>query len=192
MTTTSLSRPRMVLADALPGGVTRDIALIAGSALLVGLSAQVAVPLPFTPVPISGQTFAVLLSVAALGATRGALGMLLYAAAGMAGLPWFSGHTSGWSFPSFGYVVGFVLAALLVGWLARRGADRTPARTAALMLAGNLAIYAVGVPWLMASVHIGLGRALALGVLPFLVGDVAKIALAAAVLPAAWAGLHGD
>jgi biotin transport system substrate-specific component len=178
--------PRRVLADLLPGGAVRDVALVAGSAAFVGLSAQIAVPLPFTPVPLSGQTFAVLLSVAALGPARGALGMLVYAVAGIAGLPWFAGHQSGWAMPSFGYVLGFVLAAVVVGALARRGADRTVARTAGLMVVGNLAVYAVGVPWLMASVGTGLGRALVLGVVPFLVGDAIKIALAALVLPGTW------
>jgi biotin transport system substrate-specific component len=177
---------RRVLADLLPGGAVRDVALVGASAAFVGLSAQVAVPLPFTPVPLSLQTFAVLLSVAALGPARGALGMLLYAVAGVAGLPWFANHQSGWGIPSFGYVLGFVLAAVVVGTLARRGADRTVARTAGLMVVGNLCIYAVGVPWLMASVGADLGRALMLGVAPFLVGDAIKIVLAALLLPGAW------
>lgn len=186
MSSVALAPPRRVLADVVPGGAVRDIALVAGSAAFVGLAAQVAIPLPFTPVPLSGQTFAVLLSVAALGAARGALGMLLYAVAGVAGLPWFAGQQSGWSIPSFGYVLGFVLAAVVVGALARRGADRTVARTAGLMVVGNLCIYAVGVPWLMASVGTGFGHALVLGVAPFLVGDAVKILLASMLLPAAW------
>lgn len=186
MSSVALAPPRRVLADVVPGGAVRDIALVAGSAAFVGLAAQVAIPLPFTPVPLSGQTFAVLLSAAALGPVRGALGMLLYAVAGVAGLPWFAGQQSGWSIPSFGYVLGFVLAAVVVGALARRGADRTVARTAGLMVVGNLCIYAVGVPWLMASVGIGLGHALVLGVAPFLVGDALKILLASLLLPAAW------
>ena len=186
MSSIVLAPPRRVLADLLPGGAVRDVALVAGSAAFVGLAAQVAVPLPFTPVPLSGQTFAVLLSVAALGPARGALGMLLYAVAGIAGVPWFAEHKSGWAMPSFGYVVGFVLAAVVVGGLARRGADRTVARTAGLMVVGNLAIYAVGVPWLMASVGTTLGHALVLGVVPFLIGDAIKILLAAVVLPGAW------
>ncbi len=186
MSSVALAPTRRVLADVVPGGAIRDVALVAGSAVFVGLSAQVAIPLPFTPVPLSGQTFAVLLSVAALGPARGALGMLLYAVVGMAGLPWFAGGQSGWGIPSLGYVCGFVLAAVVVGALARRGADRTVARTAGLMVVGNLCIYAVGVPWLMASVGADLGRALMLGVVPFLVGDAIKIALAALLLPGAW------
>jgi biotin transport system substrate-specific component len=186
MSSIALAPSRRVLADLLPGGAVRDVALVVGSAAFVGLSAQLVVPLPFTPVPWSGQTFAVLLAVAALGPARGALGMLLYAVAGAAGLPWFASHQSGWAMPSFGYVLGFVLAAVVVGAQARRGADRTVARTAGLMVVGNLAIYAVGVPWLMASVGTTLGHALVLGVVPFLVGDAIKILLAALVLPGAW------
>ena len=186
MSSVALTPPRRVLADVVPGGAVRDVALVAGSAAFVGLAAQVAIPLPFTPVPLSAQTFAVLLSVAALGPARGALGMLLYAVAGVAGVPWFAGQQSGWSIPSFGYVLGFVLAAVVVGALARRGADRTFARTVGLMVVGNLCIYAVGVPWLMASVGVDLGRALMLGVVPFLVGDALKILFAGLLLPAAW------
>jgi biotin transport system substrate-specific component len=186
MSSIALAPSRRVLADLLPGGAVRDVALVAGSAAFVGLSAQLVVPLPFTPVPWSGQTFAVLLAVAALGPARGALGMLLYVVAGAVGLPWFANHQSGWAMPSFGYVLGFILAAVVVGGLARRGADRTVARTAGLMVVGNLAIYAVGVPWLMASVGTTFGHALVLGVVPFLIGDAIKILLAALVLPGAW------
>jgi biotin transport system substrate-specific component len=186
MSSVALTPTRRVLADVVPGGAVRDVALVVGSAVFVGLSAQVTIPLPFTPVPLSGQTFAVLLAVAALGPARGALGMLLYAVAGIAGLPWFAGHQSGWAVPSLGYVLGFVLAAVVVGALARRGADRTVARTFGLMVVGNLCIYAIGVPWLMTSVGVDLGRALVLGVVPFLIGDALKILLASLLLPAAW------
>ena len=183
---TTVAHPPAVLADAVPGGLVRDVALVGSSALFVGLAAQASIPLPFTPVPLSLQTFAVLLSAAALGPIRGGLGMLLYLLAGMAGMPWFSGGASGWSFPSFGYILGFVLAAVLVGALAARGADRTVLRTAALMVLGNLVVYAAGVPWLMASINAGLAEALALGVAPFLVGDALKVMVAAGLLPATW------
>lgn len=184
--TTTVAHPRHVLADAIPGGIARDITLALSAALFVGLTAQVAIPLPFTPVPLSLATFAVLLSGAALGPARAGLGMLFYLAAGVAGMPWFSQQNSGWNFPSFGYIIGFVLAATLVGWLARRGGDRTVLRTAGLMILGNLVIYAVGVPWLMSSIDVTLAEALPLGLTPFLVGDMIKIALAAGLLPAAW------
>jgi biotin transport system substrate-specific component len=186
MTTLSVARSPRVLADLIPGGLVRDAVLVGGSAAFVGLAAQIAIPLGFTPVPVTLQTFAVLLSVAALGPTRGVLGMALYMLAGMAGVPWFSNHASGWSMPSFGYVVGFVLAGAVVGELARRGGDRTPVRTIALMVLGNLAVYAVGVPWLMAALHVGLAKALSLGFTPFLIGDAIKMVAVAVLLPTAW------
>jgi biotin transport system substrate-specific component len=179
------ARPR-VLADLVPGSLVRDLALVVGAAAITGAAAQVSIPLPFTPVPISLQTFTVLLSGAALGPLRGGAAMLLYLFAGMAGVPWFSEQRSGFDFPSFGYIVGFVLAGVVVGALARRGADRSVAGTVAMMLLGNLLIYALGVPWLMASLGVDLGTGLELGATPFLLGDGLKIALAAAVLPGAW------
>ncbi|GAA2107509.1 biotin transporter BioY [Microlunatus panaciterrae] len=181
---TSVS-PR-TLADAIPGGLARNVALVLGGAGFVGIAAQLAVPLPFTPVPLTLQTFAVLLTVSVLGSRRGLLSMGLYLVAGAAGVPWFAGGSSGFTSASFGYIVGFVLAALVVGHLAARGADRTPLKAAGLMVLGNLAIYAVGVPWLMVIAHLSLPTALALGVVPFLIGDAIKIAVAAGVLPAAW------
>ena len=114
MTAQVAPRPR-VLADLVPGALVRDIALVIAAAVLTGIAAQISIPLPFTPVPISLQTFTVLLAGAALGPIRGAAGMLLYLGVGLAGVPWFSEQRSGWEFASFGYIVGFVLAAALVG-----------------------------------------------------------------------------
>ena len=190
MTTIAQDR-RRVLADLLPAGLLRDVALVVGAAALTGLAAQISIPLPFTPVPISMQTLTVLLAGAVLGPLRGGLSMGLYLVAGAAGVPWFTDQRSGLDFPSFGYIVGFVVAAALVGWFARRGADRSVLGTVALMAAGNLVIYAIGVPWLMASMGAGIGDGLEMGVVPFLVGDGLKIALAAGLLPAAWR-LAGD
>ncbi|GGM41150.1 biotin biosynthesis protein BioY [Longimycelium tulufanense] len=181
-----ITRPRVVLADLVPGALARDIALVAAGAGLTGLLAQVALPVPGTPVPVTGQTFAALLVGAALGWQRGAASMALYLLAGMAGVPWLAGGASGWAAASFGYVVGLVFAGALVGALAGRGGDRTPLRTAGTMVLGNLAIYAVGVPWLMAVTGFDLANALARGVLPFLLGDALKIALAVGLLPGAW------
>ncbi len=175
-----------VLADVVPGGLARDVALVVGGAALTALAAQVALPLPGTPVPVTLQTFAVLLVGAALGTVRGALSMLLYLLVGLAGAPVFSHGTSGWGGASFGYVVGFLVASVLVGRLAERGATRTPTRTAGVMVLGNLAIYAVGVPWLMAIAHVDLPVALGLGVVPFLIGDAVKVVVAAGLLPATW------
>ncbi|CAN5494481.1 MAG: biotin transporter BioY [Chloroflexi bacterium] len=191
MTTQAVFRPR-VLADVIPGGIVRNVSLVLGAAALTGAAAQIALPLPFTPVPISLATFAVLLSGAALGPLRGGLAMVLYLAAGVMGVPWFSDQNSGFGFPSFGYIIGFVLAATLVGALAQRGTDRSVGGVVWLMVLGNLVIYAVGVPYLAASIGVDLPQALALGTLPFLIGDGLKIALAAGLLPGAWRLVGGS
>lgn len=187
MSSLPIAGRRAVLADLVPGALVRDILLVAGGAGLTGLAAQIVVPVPGSPVPMTGQTFAALLVGAALGWRRGGAAMLLYLLAGAAGVPWFQHGTAGMAGASAGYIVGFVVAGALVGALARRGGDRTPLRTAGTMVLGNLAIYAVGVPWLMAATGMGLTTALDKGVAPFLIGDAIKIVLAAAVLPAAWA-----
>jgi biotin transport system substrate-specific component len=174
------------LGDVVPGGLVRNVALVVGGTLFVALSALVQIPLPFTPVPLSLQTFAVLLTGAALGSRRGALSMALYLLAGVAGVPWFAQHHSGWAFASFGYVVGFVAAGWLAGRLAEAGADRQVLKTVGLMVLGNVVIYAFGVAGLVASTGMGLATGLAKGVAPFLVGDLIKIVVAAALLPAAW------
>ncbi|GAA4848792.1 biotin transporter BioY [Kitasatospora terrestris] len=184
--------PVPVLADLLPraatryGAQARDLALVVGGAALTGLAAQLSVPVPGSPVPVTGQTFAALLVGTALGARRGVAALGLYLLAGMAGLPWFAGASSGWAMPSLGYVIGFVLAAGLTGALARRGADRSPLRTAAAMVLGNLAIYAVGVPYLAVALHVPLAKAADLGLYPYLVGDALKVAVATALLPGVW------
>ena len=174
------------LADVVPGGLLRNVALVVGGTLFVALSALVQIPLPFTPVPLSLQTFAVLLTGAALGSRRGVLSMGLYLLAGVAGVPWFAQHHSGWAFASFGYVVGFVAAAWLAGRLAEAGADRQVLKNTGLLVVGNVVIYAFGVTGLIASTGMGLTTALTKGVAPFLIGDLIKIAVAAALLPAAW------
>lgn len=124
MSTAAAVRPNTVLADLLPASRVRDVALVAGGAVLTGLAAQLSVPVPGSPVPVTGQTFAALLVGTALGARRGFLALALYAVAGVAGVPWFAGGSSGASTASFGYILGMVLASALVGALARRGADR--------------------------------------------------------------------
>ncbi|CAL9572029.1 biotin transporter BioY [Streptomyces sp. NPDC090994] len=185
-TATVLARPGRVLADLLPASRVRDAALVAGGAALTGLAAQIAVPVPGSPVPVTGQTFAALLVGTALGAGRGVLSLALYALVGMAGVPWFAGGGSGVSLPSLGYVFGMILAASAMGALARRGADRSAWRTAGAMLLGEAIIYAVGVPYLALSTGMSAGAAIAAGLTPFLIGDALKAALAMGVLPAAW------
>lgn len=177
------------LADRLPGTLVRDVALVVGFAAFVGLCAQVTIPLPFTPVPITGQTFAVLLGAEVLGWRRGAAGMALYAIAGVAGLPWFAGHAGGASMlasPSFGYILAYVPAAALGGWLAGRGMDRTLPRSALVMFVANLTIYAGGLPWLAVALDAGPAKTLALGFLPFVPGDAIKLVAAAALVPATY------
>ena len=185
MTVTTLARPR-VLADLVPGGLVRDVALVAGAAALTGLAAQVAVPLPFTPVPLSLQTLTVLLAGAALGPVRGVAAMLMYLAVGAVGVPWFAQGNSGLGFVTLGYVLGFIVAAGVVGALARRGADRSVVGAAAVMALGNLVIYAFGVPYLAVAAGMDLPTAVNLGAVPFLLGDALKVVIAAGLLPAAW------
>ncbi|GIF11333.1 biotin transporter BioY [Actinoplanes teichomyceticus] len=175
-----------VLADVWGRSAVRDVLLTVGAAGAVGVAAQIVIPVPGSPVPITGQTFAVLLAGAVLGPGRGAAGMLLYALAGVLGVPWFAGGTAGWPAATGGYLVGFVVAAALVGQLAALGADRRPAYTAGLMVIGNLLIYLVGVPWLALATTMDLPTAALKGLVPYLAGDLLKVVLATALLPGAW------
>jgi biotin transport system substrate-specific component len=186
MSVLAVTDRRAVLADAVPGALAKDVALVLAGAGLTGLAAQIAVHIPGSPVPVTGQTFAALLVGAGLGWKRGGLSLALYFLSGVAGVPWFTGGASGWAAVTGGYLVGFIAASALVGALANLGGDRTPLRTVGTMALGNLVIYAVGVPWLMAATGMGLPAALLAGVVPFLVGDAIKIALAAGLLPATW------
>lgn len=179
-----------VLADYAARTALAQIVLVFCGAAFVGIAAQIAIPLPFTPVPLTLQTFAVLLAGAALGSLRGVASMGLYALMGVVGVPWFAEGSSGFSSASFGYILGFILAAFIVGRLAEGGGSTTPSRSAALMVIGNLAIYAVGVTWLKFAIDSSWATALSLGVVPFLIGDAIKIALAAGLLPLSWKGLE--
>ncbi|KOU67332.1 biotin biosynthesis protein BioY [Streptomyces sp. MMG1533] len=179
------ARPGQVLADLLPASRVRDVALVVGGAALTGLAAQIAVPVPGSPVPVTGQTFAALLVGTTLGASRGLSALVLYALAGLAGVPWFANGTSGVSV-SFGYILGMILASAAVGALARRGADRSVLRTAGAMLVGEAIIYAVGVPYLAYTADLSMSAAIAAGLTPFLIGDALKAALAMGLLPSAW------
>ncbi|MGF1498840.1 MAG: biotin transporter BioY [Elainellaceae cyanobacterium] len=164
-----------------------DLALILGGSLVIGLCAQISIPLPFSPVPITAQTFAVLLVGVLLGYRRSGLCVATYLVEGFAGLPVFSNGGAGIAHllgPTGGYLVGYLGAAMLVGWLAERGWDRQFATTFLAMLLGNIVLYVSGLAWL--SVFTGIERALPLGLYPFIPGDVLKIAIATAVVPLGW------
>ncbi|HEU5394900.1 MAG TPA: biotin transporter BioY, partial [Candidatus Methylomirabilis sp.] len=167
------------------GGLLRDALLIVGGSLLTALCAQIVIPL--IPVPITGQTFAVLLIGAALGARRGAAAIGLYVVEGLVGLPVFAGGGAGLARlqgPTGGYLLGFIAAAYLTGTLAERGWDRSVRFAAAAMAAGNVVIYLFGVPWL--ALFLGWPKAVTAGLLPFIPGDLLKLAAAALALPGAW------
>lgn len=168
-------------------GILADGLLVFGASLFIALAAQAAVPLPFTPVPVTGQTFAVLLVGALLGSRRGALAVGAYLAEGGAGLPVFAGGAGGAAHllgPTAGYLFAFLPAAWIVGLFCERGWDRRTAATAGAMSVGTAVILAGGASRL--AVVVGAERAVALGVTPFLAGAALQIALAAALLPAAW------
>jgi biotin transport system substrate-specific component len=187
------------LAQALPRPRDRfarlafDIALVALGSLLVALSAQLTVHLRF--VPITMQTLAVLLVGATLGWRRGGAAIALYLAEGAAGLPFFAEGKSGVDFlvlrdpihASGGYLWGFLVAAVLVGFLAERGWDRSVGSALGAMFLGNVSVYLLGLPWLASAIGTSLEDALPFGLYPFVIGDTIKLVLAAAVLPGAWA-----
>ncbi|MDE2282707.1 MAG: biotin transporter BioY [Actinomycetales bacterium] len=186
MSTIAVPSPRRVLADAVASSRVADAVLVVSGAALVGLLAQVTIHLGFTPVPITGQTLGVLLVGTALGWRRATMAMGLYVAAGVLGVPWFAGHSSGVPMATFGYLLGFVVASAALGWLASRGADRTVARAVTSMVVGEVIIFAIAVPWLAVSLHVGLATAISLGLTPFVTGEVIKAAIAGVALPATW------
>jgi len=164
-----------------------DIALILSGALIIALSAQIAIPLPFSPVPITGQTFSVLLTGALLGSKRGSLAVITYLAEGAIGFPVFAGGKAGilnFLGPTGGYLIGFIVAAFITGLLAERGWDRRVWTTFLAMLFGNIAIYMSGLLWLFR--FVGIEKLLPLGFYPFIPGDVLKLTMAAILLPTGW------
>ncbi len=168
-------------------GFLADVLLVVSGAALVALAAQVRIPLD--PVPITGQTFAVLLVGASLGAVRGFSSLLLYSLAGITGAPVFQEQSHGWEYftgATGGYLVGFVVAAAVTGWLAERRWDRRFASAVAAMLTGNVIVYLLGLPWLAHIANLDVLATLQKGLAPFLPGDLVKLYLAAALLPGAW------
>lgn len=194
---TAVIAPR-TLADTLPvaSSKMRSAIAIIGFALLTAAAAQVSFRLPWTPVPITGQTFAVLLSGAALGTRRAIVSQSLYVALGAAGLPFYAEATGGWEAATgatAGYLVGFIVAAATVGRFADAGDDRRPLASWAAMLAGTVVIYALGASWLAFDLGVSAEEAITLGVAPFLIGDALKAVAAGMAMPAAWrlVGLRG-
>jgi biotin transport system substrate-specific component len=187
MTTATLSGRQPVLADLIPGVLTRDVALVVGGAAITGVAAQIAVHTPLSPVPFTLQTLSVLVIGAAFGPLRALLSMLTYLIAGMAGVPWFAGHAHGiHDNPSFGYLVGFVVAGAVLGLLSRRGNDRQVLSTLGLFVIGDGVVFLVGTVWLGVALHVSASQAISLGVTPFLATEALKVAVAALALPAAW------
>ena len=160
-----------------------DVLLIAGFSLVIALCAQVAIPLPFTPVPLTLQTLAVIVAGGLLGSARGTAAVLAYIGEGFAGLPVFSGGRAGVAHlfgPTGGYLVGFILAAFLVGLIVESGAGKSWLATGAALVAGSLVIYVPGAIWLGA--FTGMRKALSLGVAPFLIGDALKTIVACGIV----------
>lgn len=171
-----------------------SVVLVVGAAALTALAAQWRIVLPFTPVPITGQTFAVLLTGAALGWRLGAAGQGLYLLVGILGAPVFSEASGGWAVitgATGGYLVGFLFAAALVGWMAEAGHDRAFPTMFTAFVAGSLVIYLFGVAVLMSATGWPVSEAVEKGVAPFLLGDLIKAAAAGILLPGAWK-LLGD
>jgi biotin transport system substrate-specific component len=182
------TRP-LVLADLVPAVRARNVALVAMGVLLTALLAQVSVPVPGSPVPVTGQTLAVVLTAASLGPVRGVAVQVVYILAALVGLPFYSEASGGWDVvagATGGYVFGFIPAAFLIGLAARHGADRRFRTSVPLFVAGQAVVFAVGVPWLALATGMSAAQALDAGFYPFILGGLVKAAVAAAVLGGAW------
>lgn len=179
---------RPTLADRLfVRGIVTDIVLVGAGAALVSIAAQIEVPL--WPVPVTGQTLAVLLVGSAFGALRGTLSMVLYAVLGMIGLPVFSGAASGTSVivgPTGGYIIGFIFAAAFTGWIAQRSWDRKVLRSILGFLGGSVLTFAIGLPWLAFTLNLTVQQTLAGGLYPFIIGGIIKALLAAGIISLSW------
>jgi biotin transport system substrate-specific component len=180
--------PRAVLADVIPGARVRDAVLILSGALLTALFAQISINVPGSPVPVTGQTLAVGLVGATLGLRRGMASLTLYAVLGLF-LPFYADGSSGWHVvwgASGGYIIGFVFAAGVVGWMAEHGADRKVLAAFAAFVVGQLVIFAFGLAGLKISVEESWGWTIHNGFSIFIVGGLVKAAIGAVALPSAW------
>ncbi|MBI5243093.1 MAG: biotin transporter BioY [Elusimicrobia bacterium] len=189
----SQTYPTLVQAVLPKAGAAARFGEALGFSLLIALSAQLAVPLPFTPVPLTAQTAAVMLAGALLGRRWGAASVMLYLLEGAAGLPFFAGASGGalcFAGPTGGYLLAFPLAAYVTGFFAERGFDRTFLRAAAAMLAGSVIILSIGT--LALARFVPAGKVFQLGFLPFIPGDILKIGISAAALPLGWRLLGKD
>jgi biotin transport system substrate-specific component len=182
-----LPRP-VVLADAIPGARVRDVALVIGGAGFTALMAQIAIMVPPSPVPVTGQTLAVGLVGATLGARRGTAAMLLYALLGLF-LPVYADGGSGWDVvtgASGGYILGFIVATGVVGWLAEQGADRKFLTAFVAFVAAQLIVFAFGLAGLKLAVGESWSWTVHNGFSIFIVGGIIKAIVGAIALPSAW------
>jgi biotin transport system substrate-specific component len=189
MTHLALPAPRgAVLGDVIPGDRVRDVALVLAGACLTALGAQISIVTDASPVPITGQTLGVVIAGAALGSRRGMLSQLLYVVAGLF-LPVYSDGASGlhviWG-ATGGYLIGFIVAAWIVGRFAEGGADRRFGSATVAFALGQLSIFAIGVPWLKVSTGMDWPTAIHEGFTVFIIGGLIKAALAGVLAPAAW------
>jgi biotin transport system substrate-specific component len=181
-------RRSRVLADAVPGARARDVMLVLAGASLTALCAQISIQVPPSPVPITGQTFGVVVAGAALGSTRGGTSQLLYVLAGLA-LPVYAGGTHGWavlSGPTGGYLVGFVIAGYMIGRLAEYRRDRRLLTAFPAYVLGQLIIFGIGVPWLKVSAGLPWSISVHEGFTIFIIGGLIKAAAAGVLTPVAW------
>ena len=181
--------------DLIPRSRLRDLVAVSSFALLTAGAAQISIPLGFTPVPITGQTFAVLLAGGVLGSKLGAASQMFYVILGALGLPFYADGAGGWEVATgstAGYLFGFIVAAFLVGLMAERGQDRNLVTSLPAFIAGSIIIYTFGALWLAHKLDIPFtagateASAVAYGVTPFIVGDILKAALAGVLLPGVW------
>ena len=189
-----LPRP-ITLIDLIPRSRLRDVVAVSSFALLTAGAAQISIPLGFTPVPITGQTFAVLLAGGVLGSKLGAASQMFYVILGALGLPFYADGAGGWEVATgstAGYLFGFIVAAFLVGLMAERGQDRNLVTSLPAFIAGSIIIYTFGALWLAYKLDIPFtagateASAVAYGVTPFIVGDILKAVLAGVLLPGVW------